>query len=296
MQTKDIDGKKLAKKLKTDLQMNVSQFHQEFGFAPRLAIIYVGEDPAADTYIKSKRKTCRKVGMESELYHFPESFSLNDLRKQIKSLNEDSNIHGIILEMPLPEHIPFLEAAGELDPIKDVDGLHPDNLGWLFSGSPLFVPNTPMAVMRILKEYNVSLKGKNVVIVGRSLAVGKPLIALMLAENATVTTCHSRTTDLKHHTSQADVLVVAAGKPRIVTADMVREGAVVIDVGINVTDDGLVGDVDYNGVYSKASLITPVPGGVGPITVSMLMENTLRAAQLQVGNKHHRKNVISMGR
>ncbi len=296
MQNKDIDGKKLAKKLKTDLQEKVSQFHQKFGFSPKLAIVYVGDDPAADTYIKSKRKTCRKVGMDSELYHYPESISLNELIKQIKSLNEDSNIHGIILEMPLPEHIPFLEAVGEIDPVKDIDGLHPDNLGWLFSGNPLFVPNTPMAVMRILKEYNVSLKGKNVVIVGRSLAVGKPLIALMLAENATVTTCHSRTVDLKHHTLQADVLVVAVGKPRIVTADMVKEGAVVIDVGINVSDEGLVGDVDYNGVYSKASLITPVPGGVGPITVSMLVENTLTAAQLQVGNKQHRKNIVKIDR
>lgn len=294
MQNKDIDGKKLAKKLKTDLQANVSQFIQEFSFAPKLAIIYIGEDPAADTYIKSKRKTCRKVGIDSELYHFPESFSLSELRKQIKQLNEDSNIHGIILEMPLPDHIPFQEAAGELDPIKDVDGLHPDNLGWLFSGNPLFVSNTPMAVMRILKEYNVTLKGKNVVIVGRSLAVGKPLIALMLAENATVTTCHSRTADLKHHTSQADVLIVAVGRPGIVTADMVKEGAVVIDVGINVTEEGLVGDVDYNGVYSKASLITPVPGGVGPITVSMLMENILRAARLQTGSKLHDKKVISL--
>lgn len=293
MQNKDIDGKKLAKKLKTDLQEKISRFRQEFGFAPKLAIINVGDDPAADTYVKSKRKTCRKVGMDSELYHYPESISLNELIKQIKSLNEDSNIHGIILEMPLPDHIPFLDAVGELDPIKDIDGLHPDNLGWLFSGNPLFVSNTPMAVMRILKEYNVSLKGKNVVIVGRSLAVGKPLIALMLAENATVTTCHSRTSDLKHHTSQADVLVVAVGKPRVITGDMVKEGAVIIDVGINVTDEGLVGDVDYSGVYSKVSLITPVPGGVGPITVSMLVENTLRAAQLQVRAKQHRENIVS---
>ena len=296
MQSKDIDGKKLAKKLKTDLQEKVSEFHREFGFAPKLAIVYVGDDPAADTYVKSKRKTCRKVGIDSELYHYPESISLNELIKQLKSLNEDSNINGIILEMPLPDHIPFLEAVGELDPIKDIDGLHPDNLGWLFSGNPLFVSNTPMAVMRILREYNVSLKGKNVVIVGRSLAVGKPLIALMLAENATVTTCHSRTSNLKHHTSQADILVVAAGKPRVITADMVKEGAVVIDVGINVTNEGLVGDVDYNGVYSKASLITPVPGGVGPITVSMLMENILKAAKLQIGTKRNEKNIISINR
>ena len=294
MNDRDINGKKLARKLKNNLKEEIAEFTREQGFAPKLAIVYVGEDPAADTYIKSKRKTCRKVGIETELYHFDESTSLKTLRKEIQALNEDENVHGIIIEMPLPSHIPSLQAAREIDPLKDVDGLHPGNLGMLFAGDPVFVANTPMAVMRILKEYDIPLKGKDVTIVGRSLAVGKPLIALMLAEHATVTTCHSRTRDLKSHTSKADILVVAVGRPQLITADMIREDSIIIDVGINVTEDGLVGDVDYEGCYQKARLITPVPGGVGPITVSMLVENTLKAAKIQAGAYEHIKNVVSL--
>jgi len=294
MHQKDMNGKKLSKKLKTELKEKVSVFIERNGFAPKLAIVSVGEDPAAIIYIRSKRKTCRKVGVKTELYDFSESISLKKLRAEIAKLNEDESIHGIIIEFPLPAHIPFLEAAALVDPVKDVDGLHPTNLGWLFAGNPFYIPNTPQAVMKILEEYKIPLKGKDVTIVGRSLAVGKPLIALMLAEHATVTTCHSRTRDLAFHTSRADILVVATGCPRPIKADMVKDGAVVVDVGINVTDEGLVGDVDYEGVYPKVSYITPVPGGVGPITVSMTIENALNAAIVQVESNEKRRNVISL--
>lgn len=294
MREKDLNGKKLAKELSEKLKKETEEFIEEFKFAPRLAMVYVGDDSAAATYIKSKQKKFSKVGMDTEIFHFPEIISLKELRKEIERLNGDDSINGIIIELPLPPHIPFSKAVAAVDPVKDVDGLNPNNIGWLFSGDPYYIPNTPMAVMRILKENNIPLKGKDVVIVGRSLAVGKPLIQLMLAENATVTACHTRTRDLAGHTSRADILVVSAGRPKLVTGDMVREGTVVVDVGINVTEEGLVGDVDYESVYPKASRITPVPGGVGPITVMMIMENTLNAATVQAEARRKNPNVKAM--
>ncbi len=278
MNKKDLDGKTLAKKIKSDLKESAKIFLQEFGRKPTLGVVVVGEDPSAITYIKSKQRTCKRIGIDCYLKNLPESASLTDLEKAICQMNDDPNIDGIILEMPLPPHIPYYKAVSLIDPNKDVDGLHPLNLGLLFSDKPHFVPSTPLAVMKIIEEYSIPLKGKNVTIVGRSMAVGKPLYALMLSKNATVTTCHSKTTDLTHHTHQADVLVVSVGKPRLITKEMVKEGAVVIDVGINVTDEGLVGDVDYKNIYDKVSWITPVPGGVGPLTVSMILYNTLKAA------------------
>ncbi|MCE1246913.1 MAG: bifunctional 5,10-methylenetetrahydrofolate dehydrogenase/5,10-methenyltetrahydrofolate cyclohydrolase [Firmicutes bacterium] len=294
MQPKDMNGKELAHKIKENLQHRIDAFNEENGFSPKLAIVYVGEDPAAATYIKSKQKTCKKMKIETELFHFPAATSLEDLRVELKKLNSDRSIHGIIIELPLPAHIPFFEAVAEIDPEKDVDGLHPANLGWLFAGNPFYIPNTPMAVMKLIEEYKIDLKGKEVVIIGRSLAVGKPLIALMISKNATVTVCHTKTKDLSYHCLRADIIVVAAGKAHLLKGDMVKEGAVVIDVGINVTDEGLMGDVDYNDVYPKASLITPVPGGVGPITVTMIIENTLEAAILQAGKKHLPSNILSL--
>jgi methylenetetrahydrofolate dehydrogenase (NADP+)/methenyltetrahydrofolate cyclohydrolase len=291
-----MNGKELAHKIKDQLKLRINGFIDENGFNPKLAIVYVGEDPAAATYIKSKQKTCKTMKIDTELFHFPAATSLELLRKELKKLNSDKSIHGIIIELPLPDHIPFFEAVAEIDPEKDVDGLHPANLGWLFAGNPFYIPNTPMAVMKLIEEYKIDLKGKEVVIIGRSLAVGKPLLALMISKHATVTLCHTKTKDMASHCRRADIIVVAAGKPHLLKGDMVKEGAIVIDVGINITDEGLMGDVDYNDVYPKASFITPVPGGVGPITVAMIIENTLEAAILQAGKKYHPNNILSMNK
>ncbi|MCD4784354.1 MAG: bifunctional 5,10-methylenetetrahydrofolate dehydrogenase/5,10-methenyltetrahydrofolate cyclohydrolase [Candidatus Eremiobacteraeota bacterium] len=295
MREKDLNGKELAKKIRNQLTSEITKFKEETQITPKLGIVYMGEDLSAAAYIRSKRKRCKKVGMETELFHFSATISLKNLRKELKILNEEESIHGIILELPLPPHIPFIEAVASVDPNKDVDGLHPANLGWLFAGNPFFIPNTPWAVMTLLKEYKIPLRGKEVVIVGRSLSVGKPLIPLMLAENATVTTCHTKTKDLKFHTSNADILVASAGRAKLITGDMIKEGAVVVDVGINVTDDGIVGDVDYEQAYPRASRITPVPGGVGPITVSMIIRNTLVASVIQAEAKGLNSKVVPIG-
>lgn len=282
MNEKDLNGKLLARKIKKQLKNEVENFVKRCGIQPTLAIVMVGEDPSSATYIRSKQRTCKKVGIQSSLHNLPETTSLFELGKKIKQLNQDDSIHGIILELPLPQHIPYTDAVQFIEPSKDVDGLHPANLGMLYFGKPVFIPNTPHAVIKLLEEYEVPIEGKDLTIVGRSLAVGKPLYSLLLAKNATITSCHSRTRNLKSHTSRADILVVAVGKPGLITGDMVKEGAVVVDVGINVTEKGLEGDVDYESVYPVCSLITPVPGGVGPLTVSMILQNTLKAARLQV--------------
>ncbi|MFP4498527.1 MAG: bifunctional 5,10-methylenetetrahydrofolate dehydrogenase/5,10-methenyltetrahydrofolate cyclohydrolase [Vulcanimicrobiota bacterium] len=292
MREKDLNGKKLAKEIKNELKKNVERFVEKFNKTPRLAIVAVGHDLSAEAYIRSKQRTCKKVGIDNDLFELPRTASLKDLKETLNKLNRDESIHGIILEMPLPGHIPYGEAVSLIDPGKDVDGLHPANLGLLSLGKPVFVPNTPKAVMKILEENGVEIEGKQVTIVGRSLAVGKPLLALMLESNATPTVCHSRTVDLASHTRRADILVAAVGKAGFITADMIKEGAVVIDVGINVVDDGIVGDVAYEGVYDKASLITPVPGGVGPLTVAMILENTFRAAWLSLGRPELKHNLF----
>jgi len=287
---KDLNGKELAKKIKEELQENITSFTHAFRVTPKLAIVAVGEDLSANVYIKSKQSACKKVGIDSVVFRFPETASLEQIKEHLHELNADKSVHGIILELPLPAHILYDEAVSSIDPAKDVDGLHPVNLGLLFSGKPLFIPSTPRAVIRLIEEYKVPVEGKDVVIVGRSLAVGKPLYTLLLGKNATVTTCHTKTTNLKSHTRRADVIIAAVGKPGVIKADMVKPGAVVIDVGINVTESGLVGDVSYDEVYPVAGLITPVPGGVGPLTVAMILENTLRAAEINVNNfNHHRR-------
>lgn len=291
MNEKDLNGKPVAREMEEGLKKRVEAFAARAGAPPRLVMVQVGEDPSAAAYVKSKVRMCRKLGLESSLVQLPKTASLGELGKKLEEQNGDPSVHGIILELPLPQHIPFEEAVSLISPCKDVDGLHPVNSGLLFSGTPRLVPNTPMAVMKLLDYYQVPLEGREVVIVGRSVAVGKPLIPLFLARNATVTTCHSRTRDLSRVTSRADVLVVSVGRPRLVTAGFVREGAVVVDVGINVTPDGLTGDVDYEGVYPVASRITPVPGGVGPITVAVIMENTLKAAEIQLEGDRCRKSL-----
>lgn len=292
MREKELNGKKLAKDIKNQLKHKIEHFTKEACYSPKLAIVYVGEDPASAAYVRSKEKTCKKLGIETELFHYPETLSMKSLRKELSKLNDDNSVHGIIIEMPLPDHIPFTQAAAAIDPVKDVDGLHPNNIGWVVSGNPYYIPNTPMAVMKLLEAYNIPLEGKEAVIVGRSLPVGKPLIQLLLSQNATVTVCHTRTRDLSFHTSRADVLIVSAGKPSLIKGSMIKEGAVVIDVGINVTETGITGDVDYEDVYPKASYITPVPGGVGPLTVAMIVENTLNAAIVQEESRMARKNPI----
>jgi methylenetetrahydrofolate dehydrogenase (NADP+)/methenyltetrahydrofolate cyclohydrolase len=289
MKEKLINGKEIAKKLKDQISAQVADFVEKYKIKPKLAIITVGEDPSIDTYIRSKERTCLKMGIDTSLDRLPETASLVDVKKTIERLNNDETVNGIILEMPLPQHIPFDEAVSSIDPMKDVDGLHPVNIGHLFFGDPVFIPNTPKAVMTLISEYKIPLQGKNVTMVGRSLTVGKPLTALLLSKDATVTVCHSRTKNLMEHTLNADVLVVSVGKPQVIKGDMVKEGAYVIDVGINVTDAGLVGDVDFDSVCPKASMITPVPGGVGPLTVCMIIENTLLAAQIQIGKAISKK-------
>jgi methylenetetrahydrofolate dehydrogenase (NADP+) / methenyltetrahydrofolate cyclohydrolase len=281
-QDKILNGKEIAKRMKTELTENVEKFVEEYKCRPALAIVAVGNDPSSEAYIRSKERTCKKVGIDSQLHRLPETASLDELQEKLYELNLDTGVNGIILELPLPPQIPYTEAVSCISPVKDVDGLNPVNLGYLYYGKPVFVSSTPRAVMKILEEYNIPLEGKDVTVAGRSISVGRPVAALLMHENSTVTICHSRTKNMKEHTLRADVLVVSVGKPSVVTGDMIKEGAVVIDVGINVTDDGVVGDVEYESAYERASMITPVPGGVGPITVSMILENTLKAAKMQL--------------
>ncbi len=287
-----LDGKQLAKTIKAELADEVVEFIENNSTVPRLAAVLVGEDPASDVYVRNKRRSCEQVGIESELHRLPAETTQEDLLNLIAKLNKSDEVHGILVQLPLPKQIDTAKILDAIHPRKDVDAFHPENVGRLSQGRPRFLPCTPNGVMQILHRHNITTSGKQVAIVGRSDIVGKPL-AMMLAQktshlgndaaNATVTLCHSRTVDLADVTRQADVLIAAIGVPRFITADMVKPGAAVIDVGINRTDNGLVGDVDFEAVREVAGHITPVPGGVGPLTVAMLMKNTLTAARLQVG-------------
>jgi methylenetetrahydrofolate dehydrogenase (NADP+)/methenyltetrahydrofolate cyclohydrolase len=286
-----LDGKALAKAIKTELADEVVEFIENNSVVPKLAAVLVGEDPASDVYVRNKRRSCEQVGIESELHRLPAETDQEDLLDLVAKLNKSHDVHGILVQLPLPSHIDSTKILDAIHPIKDVDAFHPENVGRLSQGRPRFLPCTPHGVQQILHRHNISVSGKRIAIVGRSDIVGKPL-AMMLghksshlgpdAANATVTLCHSRTTDLASVTRQADILIAAIGVAKFITADMVKPGAAVIDVGINRTDDGLVGDVDFDAVREVAGHITPVPGGVGPLTVAMLMQNTLAAARLQV--------------
>jgi len=287
-----LDGKALAKTIKTELAGEVIEFIENNSIVPKLAAVLVGEDPASDVYVRNKQRSCEQVGIESELHRLPAETTQEDLLNLIARLNKSVEVHGILVQLPLPKHIDSTKILDAIHPRKDVDAFHPENVGRLSQGRPRFLPCTPNGVMQILHRHNISASGKNVAIVGRSDIVGKPLAMLLSqksshlgadAANATVTLCHSRTADLAAVTRQADILVAAIGVAKFVKADMVKPGAAVIDVGINRTDDGLVGDVDFDAVREVAGHITPVPGGVGPLTVAMLMQNTLAAARLQVG-------------
>ncbi|KOP83391.1 bifunctional methylenetetrahydrofolate dehydrogenase/methenyltetrahydrofolate cyclohydrolase FolD [Cytobacillus solani] len=274
-----IDGKEIARQKKTLIAEEVEKLKKD-GIVPGLAVILVGNNPASKTYVTNKERTCRELGMHSVLIELPESVSEEALLNQVAELNEDSSIHGILVQMPLPDHINEKKVIEAISPEKDVDGFHPVNVGRMMTGQDSFLPCTPYGVMEMLDYIGADIAGKHVVVVGRSNIVGKPAGQLFLNKNATVTYCHSKTPDLKAFTTQADILVAAVGKVNIITKDHVKEGAIVIDVGMNRNSEGkLCGDVDFSNVKEIASYITPVPGGVGPMTITMLMFNTLKAAK-----------------
>jgi methylenetetrahydrofolate dehydrogenase (NADP+)/methenyltetrahydrofolate cyclohydrolase len=274
-----IDGKAVSNKIRLQLTEEVAEFKVNTGITPGLAVVLVGEDPASQTYVRNKEKSAVKTGMYSEVHRLPAETSEAELLNLVGKLNQDNKIHGILVQLPLPKHIDETKVLNAIDPRKDVDGFHPVNAGNLFIGQDSFVPCTPHGIMELLDDQGVDLKGKQAVVVGRSNIVGKPIAMLLLQQHATVTICHSRTADLGAATRQADVLVVAVGRPNFITGDMVKPGAVVIDVGINRVEKGLVGDVDFESVQAVAGSITPVPGGVGPMTITMLLKNTLAAAK-----------------
>jgi methylenetetrahydrofolate dehydrogenase (NADP+)/methenyltetrahydrofolate cyclohydrolase len=277
-----IDGKAVAADVRARVADEAAAFAEEHGVRPGLATILVGDDPASHVYVRNKRKSSEEVGIASIHHELPASASQDEVAELIWSLNEDDAVSGILLQLPVPEQIDGDEITALIDPLKDVDGLTPLSAGRLFQGLEGLVPCTPAGVMELLRVAGAELEGAEAVVIGRSKLVGKPVAALLLAANATVTQCHSRTRDLASVCRRADVVVAAVGVPKIVTADMVQEGAIVIDVGIHRTDEGLVGDVDFEAVKDLACAITPVPGGVGPMTIAMLLSNTMKAARMQL--------------
>ncbi len=276
-----IDGKKISNEIKEEIKQEIEVIKKVDGKVPGLAVVLVGENPASKVYVGSKEKTCNALGMHSEKYVLPETTSEKELLELIETLNNKDEINGILVQLPLPKHIDEKKVIHAITPEKDVDGFHPENVGKLLIGDDTFKSCTPYGVVELLKRTGVELSGKDIVIVGRSNIVGKPLAALLINESATVTVCHSRTKDLKEVIKRAEIVVVAVGRERFLKEDMVKEGAIVIDVGINRDSDGkLCGDVDFENVSKKTSYITPVPGGVGPMTIAMLMKNTLKAYKM----------------
>lgn len=274
-----IDGKELARKTRQNLKIDCDNLKAQ-GIIPKLAVIMVGDNPASKVYVRNKSKACEEVGIEYEEFLLDEKTTQKDLISLIEELNERKDITGILLQSPIPAHLDINEAFRTISPKKDVDGFHPVNVGKLALGQDTFVSCTPYGVIKMFEEYKIDLEGKNVVIIGRSNIVGKPLIQCCLNKNATVTVCHSRTKDLAEYTKRADIIIVAIGRAKFLKAEMVKDGAVVIDVGINRGEDGKIcGDVDFENVSKKASYITPVPGGVGPMTIAMLMNNVIKAAK-----------------
>lgn len=284
MSARILDGKSIAAEIRREVQLEVAAMAAQTGVVPCLAAILVGNDPASATYVQKKAKACKEAGITSVRIDLPADLPEASLLHEIERLNSDPTVHAILVQLPLPSHISERRVLGAILPEKDVDGFHPSNLGGLLVGNPLFVASTPLGILELLNRTNVVIEGKHAVIVGWSVVVGKPTAFLLLQNHATVTICHIKTRDLAYHTRQADILVVAAGKPGLVTGPMVKEGAVVIDVGVNRLADGrVVGDVDFPEVAQKASLITPVPGGVGPMTVAMLLKNTVDACRRLCG-------------
>jgi methylenetetrahydrofolate dehydrogenase (NADP+)/methenyltetrahydrofolate cyclohydrolase len=277
-----LDGKKLAAHVEEEVRREVSAFVEAYGLSPCLAAILVGDDPRSALYVRNKARAAGRVGIRSETFHLPAQTTQAELLEVMETLNRREDVHGILPQMPLPPHIDPAAVFERIDPRKDVDGLSPYNAGRLALGRAQLVPCTPRGILALIHKTGIDLGGAHAVVVGRSNLVGKPTAQLLLSADATVTVCHSRTKDLAEYTRRADVLVVAAGRPRLVTAEMVKPGAVVIDVGVHREGDRWVGDVDFEGVREVAGWITPVPGGVGPMTIAMLLKNTLEAARLQV--------------
>lgn len=290
MAAKILDGNKVAQEMRAEMAEEIRALKEEHGITPGLAVVLVGDDPASQVYVRNKGRACEQVGIRSDTYRFPADYPEEELLGLISKLNEDPEVHGILVQLPLPKHIDEEKVLYAIDPNKDVDGFHPVNVGKLMIGKPGFLPCTPHGIQQLLLRSGIEIEGKHVVVVGRSNIVGKPVAMILVQKqkgaNATVTICHTGTKDLGYHTRQADILIVAAGRPKTVTADMVKEGAVVVDVGVNRVEDPsskrgyrLVGDVDFDSVKEKASAITPVPGGVGPMTITMLLRNTIDAAK-----------------
>ena len=293
MTAKIISGTEVAKEIREELRQEIAGLKEKHNLVPGLATVLVGADPASQSYVGGKEKTSIELGIYSERHDLPEETTQDELLALVDRLNKDPKIHGILVQLPLPKHLNETEVLFAINPQKDVDGFHPVNVGKLMIGEPDYLPCTPHGIQQLLIRSGVQVEGAEVVVVGRSNIVGKPIVNILLQKragaNATVTICHTGTRDISFHTRRADILIVAAGRPKAVTADMVKEGAVVIDVGVNqvgTTAEGkriLVGDVDFEGVKEKASAITPVPGGVGPMTITMLMVNTVKAARLAAG-------------
>lgn len=280
-----IDGKLVSAETRKEIAREAKEFTAETGIVPGLAVILVGDDPASAVYVRNKHKGCLDVGFKSFQIELPKETTEEELVNRIKELNENPEVHGILVQLPLPKHISEERIINTISPEKDVDAFHPVNVGKILIGNYDFLPCTPAGVMQLLKYYNVNISGKECVVIGRSNIVGKPMALLLLAENGTVTVCHSRTKDLQEVAKRADILVVAIGKAKFVGKEMVKPGAVVIDVGINRDENGkLCGDVNFSEVEDVASMITPVPGGVGPMTITMLLKNTLTAAKKQKKN------------
>jgi len=295
MPGKIIDGKTIAKQIRTDLKGEIESLKSR-GVVPGLAAVLVGDDPASHIYVNSKAKACKRTGIYSEVIKQPSNLESKQLHKLIADLNERKDIHGILIQSPLPGHLSDLDAVVNVNPLKDVDGFHPVNMGYMLLGSPVFFPCTPFGIVQLLDRIGVNPKGKKTVILGRGNIVGKPLAVMLMQKwqgcNTTVTVCHTGTADIAAESRQADILIAAMGKDRFVKADMVKEGAVVIDVGMNRVEDAdsekgykIYGDVDFDNCLDKVSWITPVPGGVGPMTIAMLLYNTIRASKMVNGIK-----------
>ena len=274
--SKIIDGKKISKQLNEELQIKVSKLKEK----PGIAIVLVGNDPASEIYVSSKEKNCKKIGIHCERHNLPKDTKEMDLLKLVEDLNQKSSIHGILIQLPLPKHISEKLIVDAILPYKDVDGFTPVNLGNLTAGNTLLAPATPRAIVKLIESTGVNMQGKHAVVIGRSNIVGKPVALLLLEKNATVSICHSKTKDLKDITKQADILIAAVGKPKFVKKDMVKQDAIVIDVGINRSQGKIVGDVDFDNVKDTASHITPVPGGVGPMTIALMLDNLVKAKEI----------------
>jgi methylenetetrahydrofolate dehydrogenase (NADP+)/methenyltetrahydrofolate cyclohydrolase len=291
MTARILDGKGIAMAIRQEVALRAATFREKHRIAPKLVAVLVGQDPASQVYVRNKEIACQKAGIDSQILKLDSTTTTASLLSTLDQLNQDPSVHGILVQLPLPDHLDSRLVLDRIDPLKDVDAFSPENVGLMVQGRPRFLPCTPHGVLQLLDRTGIEICGKHVVVVGRSDIVGKPLVNLCLHKtgpggptnaNATVTCCHSQTKDLPSITRLADVLLVAIGKPKFITAQMVKPGAVVIDIGINRLGDGIVGDVDFESVSQVSSAITPVPGGVGPLTIAMLLENTVRAAEEQI--------------